>query len=118
MVIFGPSAVGITRLIVLGCRPHLQGCNTRQQFIGYHLPIGSHGQVRSVCGRFGVIAAAGEMATEWNIVPWSAGEATQAALTCFMAWLAGRGGIGAGEVHAAFRQVQAFFGAQGTTRFG
>jgi putative DNA primase/helicase len=89
----------------------------RQQFIGDHLPVGSDGQVRSVCGRFGVIAAAGEMATEWNILPWSDGEATQAAATCFVAWLGERGGIGAGEVHAAIRQVQAFFGAHGTARF-
>ena len=77
--------------------------------------IGWTGAIR--VGRFGVIAAAGEMATEWDILPWSAGEATQAAATCFMAWLAERGGIGAGEVHAGFRQVRAFFEAHGTARF-
>ena len=42
----------------------------RQQFISDHLPAGSDGQVRSVCGRFGVVAAAGELATEWGILPW------------------------------------------------
>ena len=69
----------------------------RQQFISDHLPAGSDGQVRSVCGRFGVVAAAGELATEWNILPWETGEATQAAAICFRAWLDERGGIGAGE---------------------
>ena len=80
----------------------------RQQFISDHLPAGSDGQVGSVCGRFGVVAAAGELATEWNILPWSTGEATQAAAICFQAWLSERGGIGAGEVQAAIRQVRAF----------
>ena len=49
----------------------------RQQFISDHLPAGSDGQVRSVAGRFGVVAAAGELATAWNILPWETGEATQ-----------------------------------------
>ena len=45
------------------------------------------------------------------------GEATQAAATCFQAWLNERGGIGAGEDHAAIRQVRQFFEAHGTSRF-
>jgi putative DNA primase/helicase len=89
----------------------------RQQFITDHLPAGSDGQVRSVAGRFGVIAAAGELATEWGILPWELGEATQASATCFKAWLNDRGGIGAGEVQAAIRQVRAFFEQHGTSRF-
>src|SRR3569833_2693072 len=72
---------------------------SRMQFISDYLPAGSDGQVRSVCGRFGVIAVAGELAAAWNILPWQTGEATQAAATCFQAWLGERGGIGAGEVH-------------------
>ena len=89
----------------------------RQQFIADHLPAGSDGQVRSVAGRFGVVAAAGELATEWGILPWEIGEATQAAAICFQAWLTERGGIGAGEVQAAIRQVRAFFEQHGTSRF-
>jgi putative DNA primase/helicase len=89
----------------------------RQQFISDHLPAGSDGQVRSVAGRFGVVAAAGELATEWGILPWETGEATQAAAICFEAWLNERGGIGAGEVQAAIRQVRAFFEQHGTSRF-
>ena len=45
------------------------------------------------------------------------GRATQAALTCFMAWVAERGGVGAGEVHTTMQQVRAFFEAHGTARF-
>ena len=89
----------------------------RQQFISGHLPVGSDGQVRSVCGRFGVVAAAGELATEWGILPWEIGEATDAAAICFRAWLTERGGIGAGEDQAAIRQVRAFFEQHGVSRF-
>ncbi len=89
----------------------------RQQFISDHLPVGSDGQVRSVAGRFGVVAAAGELATHWGILPWEIGEATNAAAICLQAWLAERGGIGAGEVQAAIRQVRAFFEQHGTSRF-
>ena len=89
----------------------------RQQFISDHLPAGSDGQVRSVCGRFGVVAAAGELATEWGILPWEIGEATKAAAICFRAWLSERGGIGAGEDQAAIRQVRAFFEQHATSRF-
>jgi putative DNA primase/helicase len=83
----------------------------RMAFIRDHLPAGADGQVRSVCGRFGVIAAAGELATSWGILPWPEGEAIKAAVTCFKAWLAARGGIGAGEEQGAIRQVTAFFEA-------
>jgi putative DNA primase/helicase len=89
----------------------------RQQFISDHLPAGADGQVRSVAGRFGVVAGAGELAIAWNILPWQPGEATQAAAVCFQAWLTERGGIGAGEVQAAIRQVRAFFEQHGASRF-
>ena len=93
------------------------GAGLRQQFISDHVSEGSDGQVRSVAGRFGVVAAAGELATEWGILPWETGEATQAAAICFRAWLDQRGGIGSGEVQAGIRQVQAFFEQHGTSRF-
>ena len=50
-------------------------------------------------------------------MPWQPGEATQAAAVCFQAWLTERGGIGAGEVQAAIRQVRAFFEQHGASRF-
>jgi uncharacterized protein (DUF927 family) len=89
----------------------------KRQFVADRLPEGSDGQVRSVCARFGVVAAAGELATQWRILPWPAGEATKAAATCFAAWLEQRDGIGAGEVQAAIRQVRAFLEQHGYSRF-
>ncbi len=89
----------------------------REQFIADHLPAGSDGQVRSVCGRFGVIAAAGEMAIAWGVLNWPKGEAERGAVRCFQDWLKARGGTGAGEEQKALAQVRGFFEAHGSSRF-
>lgn len=47
---------------------------------------GDSGQVRRVARRFAVIAAAGELAIEWDIVPWLSGSALEAALALFRRW--------------------------------
>jgi uncharacterized protein (DUF927 family) len=92
-------------------------CGLRSQFIAENVPAGSDGQVRSVAGRFGVVAAAGEMATEFGILSWPKGEATRAATRCFADWLAARGTNGAGEKQVALRQVRAFIEQHGASRF-
>ena len=89
----------------------------REGFIRDHLPAGADGQVRSIAGRFGLIAAAGELATSWGIVPWPAGEATRAAATCFKAFLNERGSTEPGEDIAAVAQVRGFLEAHGDFRF-
>lgn len=50
------------------------------------------GQARRVAGRFALVAAAGELATQWGITGWRQWEAMKAAITCFKAWLEGYGG--------------------------
>jgi uncharacterized protein (DUF927 family) len=89
----------------------------RDDFIVRYLPEGADGQARSVCGRFGLFAAAGELATECSILPWPSGEATAAAATCFDAWIAARGGAGSKEEITAVQHVRAFIEAHGTSRF-
>jgi uncharacterized protein (DUF927 family) len=78
------------------------------QFCSANIPEGASGQVRRVAGRFALVAAAGERAVEYGIVPWEAGEAMRAAQVCFKAWLAQRGGIGDHEATAAIEQVRSF----------
>ena len=63
-------------------------------FVDDHVPQGADGQVARAVQRFGVIAAAGELATDEDILPWSAGEATRAAAAAFQAWCDARGGGG------------------------
>jgi putative DNA primase/helicase len=89
----------------------------RDRFVANLLPQGADGQVRSVCARFGSIAAAGELARCFGVVRWPEHEATRAAANCFNCWLAERGGAGAAEDTDAVRQIRAFIEAHGTSRF-
>jgi uncharacterized protein (DUF927 family) len=59
---------------------------------------GAHGQVQRVARTFALIAAAGELAVAFGVVPWTPGEATRGAGTCLAAWLGHRGNDGAAEI--------------------
>jgi putative DNA primase/helicase len=75
------------------------------------------GQVQRVARRFLLCALAGEMAAEWGLLPWGQGEALAAVKTCFDAWLARRGGVGAAEDAAIVEQVTLFLEQHGASRF-
>ena len=81
------------------------------------LPPQADGQVGRVAARFALVAAAGELATALEILPWPAGEASAAAARCFNDWLAARGDNGPEEITAGLRQVRAFLELHGTSRF-
>jgi uncharacterized protein (DUF927 family) len=89
----------------------------RDHFITSHLPDGASGQVRSVCGRFGLVAAAGELATALDLTGWPEGEAIRAAVMCFNAWLDQRGTIGDQDLEAGIRQVISYIEQYGGSRF-
>jgi putative DNA primase/helicase len=80
-------------------------------------PDDASGQVQRVARRFLLCVAAGEMATEWGLLPWAKGETLQAVKVCFDAWLALRGGAGAAEDTAIVEQVTLFIEQHGTSRF-
>lgn len=82
-----------------------------------HLPAGTDGQVQRAAGRFALIAAAGELAAAFGVLPWPEGEASRAAAACFNAWIEARGGKGPAEVTAGIGQVRAFLEAHGMSRF-
>ncbi|GFM35963.1 DUF927 domain-containing protein [Desulfovibrio psychrotolerans] len=88
-----------------------------EAFCKRYVPDGADGQVSRVARRFGLVAAAGELATEYSVLPWPTGEATRAAATCFAAWLNCRGGVGSAELSAGIEQVVSFFQAHGASRF-
>ena len=89
----------------------------RDAFLDRHVPEGATGQVRSVAGRFALIAAAGELARDYGVLPWPEGEALRAAGACLSAWLEQRGGSGSAEDAAALAQVRGFLEAHGESRF-
>jgi putative DNA primase/helicase len=80
-------------------------------------PADADGQVKRVARRFLLCAVAGEMASDWGLLPWEKGEALAAVRKCFEAWLAARGGIGAAEDNAILHQVELFIEAHGQSRF-
>ena len=82
-----------------------------------HLPAGADSQVGRVVDRFALVALAGELATEWGIVPWLAGQAEWAAERCLEAWLAQRGGIGSGEHERGLSALLGFIERHGSSRF-
>ena len=91
-----------------------EACN---RFAETNCPPFADGQVKRVCSRFGLVAATGELAIAYGILPWKEGTATKAAVTCFQAWLDARGGVEPAEVREGLAQVQRFFESHGSSRF-
>jgi len=89
----------------------------QREFAHAHVDEGAGGQVHRAALRFALIGAAGELATKWQITGWQPGEAMQAAVTCYKAWLAQRGGAGNLEELNMLAQVRRFFEAHGEARF-
>lgn len=91
--------------------------NARQSFEKATLTSAASGQAQRVAARFALVGAAGEMATDWGITGWPPGEAMQAAITCFKAWLQAFGGEGNREQRAMLEQVRHFLELHGESRF-
>jgi uncharacterized protein (DUF927 family) len=94
---------------------HVRGA--RGAFVGARCPGGADGQVRRVAERFGLLAAAGELATEFGVLPWKRGAAEAGVMRCFEAWLEERGTAGPAELADGVEAVRAFFAAHGSARF-
>jgi uncharacterized protein (DUF927 family) len=75
------------------------------------------GQVKRVAARFGLLAASGELATEFGITSWPEGEAIRASQRCFSEWFAARGGTGPSEIRDGLEAVRAFIDEHGVSRF-
>jgi uncharacterized protein (DUF927 family) len=86
-------------------------------FLEDNVPAGSSGEVFRAAGRFALVGAAGELATQAGITGWQEGEAMAAAEKEFKCWLAGRGTSGSADEEKAVRQVRNFIELHGTSRF-
>ena len=86
-------------------------------FLRDHAPAGADGQISRVAARFGLVAAAGEMAAAAGILPWPEGEATRAAARCLADWLTQRGGLDPAEDVDAISAVRRFIELHGNSRF-
>jgi len=91
--------------------------NGMRQFVARNTPPDAVGQVLRVAQRFGLVAVAGELATQYGVTGWVEGESTQAASGCFAAWLDSFGGAGNREDRLLLAQVRGFFETHGASRF-
>jgi putative DNA primase/helicase len=89
----------------------------RKQWLKDYVPHNADGQVSRAAGRFALVAAAGELAITYNILPWPPGEAAKSAHVCFQAWLNRRGGVEANEITEGMAQVRSFLEKHGSSRF-
>lgn len=93
---------------------------TIERFVSSALPASASGQAQRAATRFGLVAAAGELATALGVTGWPEGCATTAGKVCLNAWLNERGGAGNLEgdaIVARLRQVIERFGESRFTRW-
>jgi putative DNA primase/helicase len=88
-----------------------------ERFEAEYLPASADGQVHRVCARFGLLAAAGELASRWGVTGWPQGHAYQAIGSIFNEWLSDRGGVGAREEQKIIDQVTYYIEKYGCSRF-
>ncbi|HAT1773475.1 TPA: DUF927 domain-containing protein [Legionella pneumophila] len=91
--------------------------DTIQTFIDSVIQPDATGQIIRVARRFALVAAAGELASQFGLTGWQKGESFHAAKTCFMAWQDTFGVDGHHEDRAIMAQVRAFFESHGASRF-
>jgi len=85
---------------------------TRQRFLN-HVPNQSSGEIFRIASMFGMIAGAGEIATDAAITGWKPGEATRSAETCFHSWLLDRGSVAPRDVLVGIKSLRAFIEKNG-----
>jgi putative DNA primase/helicase len=85
-------------------------------FVTTVCPAGADGQVQRVAERFGLMAAAGEIAARWSILPWPQNTATQAAEDLFREWLRARGSSGPIDPVRSHHQAVRLFPARSGER--
>lgn len=87
-------------------------------FVALYRPRGKiDGQVERVIRKFALVAAAGEMAIGYGVVPWSKGTAMSAVSKCFQDWIGERGTTGALEDDEAVKHVRSYLEEFGGSRF-
>ena len=88
-----------------------------QAFVGEQTTAEADGQVRRAARRFGLIAAAGELAQRWGVVPWRSSCAGNGVARAYSDWLAARGGADSAESLAQIALVRRFIEEFGESQF-
>jgi putative DNA primase/helicase len=80
-----------------------------KEFIEKNQPLKASGEVSRVLKRLAIIAAGGELATEFGLTGWEKGAAMLGVARCFSDWLIARGGVGNYEELRALKHIHMFF---------
>lgn len=88
-----------------------------EDFVSKSVPKSAGSQAQRVARFFGLVACAGELASEFGLTGWNQGEALRAAETCFDNWLAGFGSEGNSESRKILEHVRGVFERHGSSRF-
>ncbi len=91
--------------------------STVERFTAEALPADASGQAQRAAARFGLAAAAGELATALGVTGWPDGAALGSARACLDAWLAERGGAGNLEGDAIVQRLRLTIERYGESRF-
>lgn len=91
--------------------------NGIRKFVAEFAPKGATGQVERVARRFALVAAAGEIATQYGLTGWKKGESSTAVGRCFASWLESTGGTGNRAERALPAQVRGYSETHGASRF-
>ncbi|MBY0554337.1 DUF927 domain-containing protein [bacterium] len=94
---------------------------SREEFVFKVTPDGTENEspeISRIRDRFSLIAAAGELAIQFGVLPWKGGEAFNGVSKCYFDWIAERGGTGRADEEAALIQIRQFLQEYGNaTRF-
>jgi uncharacterized protein (DUF927 family) len=88
-----------------------------QNFTTDHTPAKADGQVQRVCQRFGLLMAAGMLASGYGVLPVPPDAIREGIRDCFLSWLEQRGTYGNLEVHKAVSHIRAWFMKHAQSRF-
>ncbi|AIR88128.1 DUF927 domain-containing protein [Pseudomonas cremoricolorata] len=91
--------------------------STLERFTNEALPASASGQAQRAATRFGLAAAAGELATALGVTGWPDGLALHSGRVCLEAWLAERGGAGNLEGDAIVTRLRGMVERYGESRF-
>ncbi len=89
----------------------------QQEFKVKYIPEGSSGQIARVANRFGLIAAAGELAIKFGVLPLAQGDVIEAIAKCFKTWGNDRGNTHDLQQKTAIAQVKNFLEKYGDSKF-
>lgn len=81
------------------------------------VPENADGQVERVAELFALVAFAGELAIEADVLPWATGHAKRISKRLFTEWLKARGGIESNEALLGVRNVLEYMRTHGASRF-